>query len=248
MTRISLLMTLVFLSACSTPLSIHVPQGRFDLPENVGEDVISFSLSSTNSGYNISLSPDIAVFPVDTQNPTISTGSEIYEILPNILLDIGWGITKRVEIGASVAKGTGLYIKTQLLGRPQNEAKKRNFSLAVNLTGIQHEQSASESGASYDYKAIEWDAGLIAGYRIRDNMLLFGSVFQSQSDFSGGVTGGLFPGPYSGQHRQQGLTLGMHADVTKKLFVELEFIQSQIEVGQSSRSSNFTGFRVGYKW
>lgn len=251
---IPLLVFLLLISACSSPLSVHVPQGRFDLPENVGKGDFKASANYTFEDYEIVFSPDYEAIAVDTTNPLIvvdsaySPASAIMDVFPRLSFSLGYGLSDRFELGLNGAKGGALYLNAQLLGKPQPEATEGNVSLAVNLAWLHSEQSESANGASYKYEANGWDLGLIGGYRFSEKGLLFASLFRSQTDFSGKVSGGSVPGPFAGSYLQNGYSIGVHFNLTMHWYLDLEIIRSEISLGQTNKSENFEGFRLGYQW
>lgn len=244
------LLMVPFLGACSA--KIPISQDRFDIPEAVGAHNLTVSVGVAPQFYELELSPNYTTTMVNTTNPNILIGPKtLSDSISIFAFDVGYGVNDNFEIGVSSSKLQAVYFKYQLVGKPQSQAKKGNFSLAIIVAPLfaMHGDVQSVT-TSYDYSSAGVDLSALIGYRTADWVLVYGGSYFSKSHYAGTVRGGpVIPSyAYSGNYSTQGVTLGAHFNLNKRLYLSIERIWSQLHAGTSSYGNIFWGIRMGYRW
>lgn len=158
-----------------------LPINRLESPESLGAHASGqLELLGLRSGANLTDPP--------TQDaPDATTGAVADPRLGTSLLSpsLGaWGgISERFDVGIRLGPKAPLLLRGrwQFTGEPASRAAAGNFSFAaIGGFGLYRGSVAGQSGTSLD-------AGLIAGYRLADQHLLFGGPFFGMASV-GGVT------------------------------------------------------------
>jgi hypothetical protein len=248
--RFLIILAPLVLGGCtSVPAVINIPQGRFDVPETPGAKRASASLTYVGQEFGVEFSTDVANVAMNTTNPPILVRNAKSGFLGNgIALDIGYGLNDRFEVGFDMVRGLGVYAKYQLLGKPRSEAKRGNFSAALQVQADSLRQADTFNLASYDFSMTTTDLSVLGGFRPADNILVYGSYFQGAGSYSGSVSGGIFPGPYGGNMESTGYAAGVRFYFGDTTFFDVENVNTTLTVGQSRRTTSFIGARVGISY
>ncbi len=251
------LVVLLSVSACTTPITIPVPQGRFDIPETIGKEKIAVAFSSMPDAYNVTLTPDAGTIPVASVAPQIDIGPEdrgLFNPLAGFRFDASFGLSRRFEFGTAFWS-SGVYAKYQFLGKSQLKAKKGDVSLALVLKAQFPKNSAGSSGGfSYDLQGTGYDASVLGGYRVSDNSLFYAGVFKGNVRFSGSVydSGGNAIETFDGYYDTAGYVAGLHVKPGDHFFFGFEWVGSSLDFtdtgGSASKQGNFYGWRAGYNF
>jgi hypothetical protein len=122
------------------------------------------------------------------------------------------GLGERWDIGLryglpDVSLGVGG--KYQFLGEPRLRAKEGNFSLAGTLAPALYLVEAHTGGDTFDGNFWSLDTSLVAGYRLGDNVLVYGGPFYTYHALDSDVTVGGIDRGFSGNGNQFGVNLGL---------------------------------------
>ena len=192
-TIIQLIMSLTFITSCSTRIGVRTPSAQFISPESTGKGLAGEIdiFGALGPKANVEFSGDRVDNPLDTTDGDIPIKS---------ILGLGAtiGAVPRLDVIAVSpgSKHPNLYgLKYQILGDPRVSASKGNHSLAiVGLIGggkrIDLNDEAVEITPQNDEIEVELSttasrASLIYGYRRGEKSLLYTGVTYSTLKFSG---------------------------------------------------------------
>lgn len=256
---------LLLLSACNS-LYVRVPQSRMDSPEVIssgGDANPNFHLLT---GLTASRSIRV-VSDASSRPPTYGTP----ESVPESEVHIRGGIDyKRVEINLrsgvfASAVPWGVQVKYQFIGDGQNTAKKSNFSLAATLMYASGESKISgdqngllgPGGYKWNAKATNTttDYAIIAGYRVSDELLIYGGPFSAKYSMSGNIhddlsdngTSAAADYSLSASGAQSGFNLAAQLNLGTKGYLILEGVYSSLTWTNLKDVSEFrSGALVGF--
>lgn len=243
---------LMFASAALSagcPIRASLPASRMESPETHGERLALGADLAIQAGNSLEFSDDYNATPI-TDAPTyarsdlgLKTGGSI-------------GVARRIDLSLRGGLDTTnvLQAKLQLLGEPRRVARQGNFSLAI--TGGVGYEGARGSGTglidsntdSYALNSYVLDGSIIAGYRILDEVLIYGGPFAQRYgiDVTHELDGTRYD--YDGVTYQSGANLGFgysieHGRQTKlEILVEVAYAIS--ETGSSREGNAFLGIRA----
>lgn len=258
MTRMFLvLVVLLSVSACTTPITIPVPQGRFDVPETIGKKKIAVSFSVVRDAYNVTLTPDAGTVPVSSIAPQIAIepeGGGTFSLFGGLRFDASYGLSPRFEVGTA-SWNSGVYVKYQFLGKSQLKARKGDVSLALVMKAQFPKNSAGSSGGfSYNLQGTGYDASVLGGYRVSDNSLFYAGVFKGNVRFSGSVydSAGNSIESFDGYWDTAGYIAGLYVKPGDHFFFGFEWLSSSLDFtdtgGSANKQGNFYGWRAGYNF
>jgi len=233
------------LSGCA--LSLNMPTVRFESPEAQGTLGHGYVALGAAGGNDLTIIPDTTA-----SNPTEQTS---FSGSGNIPVMVGLGILDRLDIEGRLQgalNGTSvplLTAKYELIGAPRSRAKTGNFALAATLGGgaaseTQNDGNLGSTSAATDVHFWEFDSSLIAGYRIADNVMIYGGPFYSHYGFHGTDTqsggGAAAPLIFAGTANQSGINVGQAMDMGPvEIKAELAYAYA------TSEGANNSGVSVG---
>lgn len=237
----------VFVAGCA--ISTHLPANRMEIPETHGEALAFGADLAIEGGHSLEFSDDYTSTPV--------TDSPVYErSSAGVKLGGSLALMRRLDLGVRLGLGSNnvLQAKLQLLGEPRRATREGNFSLAV--TGGVGYAGARESGTgfaddqvdSYELNAYALDGAVIAGYRILDEVLVYGGPFVQRYEID--VTHELdgTRHDYGGATIQSGANLGFGYSIDTghltRLDILIEVVYAASETGSEQARNAFLGARV----
>jgi hypothetical protein len=252
------LLAIVALDGCHSTLKIYPL--RYESPEVIGQDehqaVISFN-PEQRVDVGIRSSADFSNPSITTEQPEEPPNFPDGITITNIpIFEIGYwardtlaylastadlasyaGINDSMDIYLDTQYGTPLLrAKYQMLGDPASRARAGNLSLAID-GGI--------GFAPFDgLKGLEqnaYDAALIGGYRITDNVLIYGGPFYSRYDYKDAN------GPSTARVESSGSNIGIRFSFDKKRSIYLEKSHSLVTAGASSHEDDFYGLSLEFR-
>lgn len=175
-------------------------QLRYESPEVVGKNERVMSIS-----FNPESKPRVAInSSADFTNPSITTAGpkpfpttkplsetnivEIFSFVGDVVgytvdnmdVNINYGLGDKAEFYVDTQHGNAYFRgKYQFIGMPANQAGQGNLSLALDFGYGQTESDVFTSISSNVY-----DAALIAGYRLQDDLLIYGGPYMTRIDIT----------------------------------------------------------------
>lgn len=231
-----------------------MPANRFESPEARGKTGLAhFDVLGVQGGYALGLSG----LPAKS-----NTQSDINATLDSAPLSLFSGATigiqKRAEAGFrfQTLGPLALHGKFQFLGNPESEANDGNFSVAATLTlGFTLNSNSDTSGLSFrtaNTTFLNYDGGLITGYRFNPSSLLYGGATYSNASYSGALTDSkqnTTLSEYSGSATQLSFHLGYQYDIADLYFkVELARASAKLPKMEESLAGYFPGVLVGLRF
>ncbi len=247
--RLSYLLLALTLSSCT--IAIKTPGNRFISPETKGK-LFDGDVAISYRGYTRS--------NLDTSG--VSAGSKINNALKNessqaLAAQGSLGFLDNLDIYIVAPDRSPIQagLKFQILGEPENKAKKGNHSLAVTMSyGRQTDSNDSDSdifdvGVSADVKSRVRDASVIYGYRMGDWSLVYSGISYSNYDFDGVITSS----NYLNAHFEYDTNvLGAHVGVmgmNERAFVKIEAaLQKTDWTHTQDNTYGLMGLQLGTKW
>ncbi|MHC4973654.1 MAG: hypothetical protein ACYTG3_15120 [Planctomycetota bacterium] len=130
------------------------------------------------------------------------------------MLDLGAsvGLGERWDIGLRQGLPDGSLAvggKYQFLGEPRVRAKQGNFSLAGTLAPALYLFNGETPGENFDGRFWSLDTSLIAGYRLGDNVMVYGGPYYTYHALDSDITVNGVERGFSGHGNQFGVNLGL---------------------------------------
>lgn len=193
-----LALILIF-NACSTPFRFVVPVLRFQSPEVNGPDK-NWSFTGGLESYNdVEITPSVSTTPIHNSPSTFRQrfldrgDDELTDALFNysyLHLNLGYR-PAAIPVEFFLTFPSTLGAKIQLLGANAEDAKAGNLSLAITgawaSRGVKGGTSITETPEpgfwEYTFEREIYDVSAILGYRIQDNILLYGGAFLYNSPY-----------------------------------------------------------------
>jgi hypothetical protein len=250
------ILALGLLPGCATEIKINQAVNRFDSPEVEGRRAkldIGAGIAGTNQ---FVVSPDIAAQPLVTDPVR-------YQREEGLRADGTIGISDRLDFSLKLSTNTPntIQFKYQLLGDPQNVAKKGNFAFAVSAAGgYEHDShdgdnqpvfdSSPTITAHFDQDVYVLDTAAIFGYRLVDELLLYTGAFYTKTMYSGTVdqtmNGGTSHFHYEGDAWQPGMNLGLEIDPGSWI-IRIEAAWAHARAGRQQTSEPQFGVFAAYR-
>ncbi len=171
----------VLCSACGTTDHIRLQGSRFDLPETLpaGQSMIAVEAAGSTE---VRLSPNYQLLPVDSDHPEFEAHTADAGLRASYALQPGLEIqlTTLPNLASSLQGYPAIKAKYQFRGADAANAKAGNYSLAGSLgLGFAEDKSTTSTNPGYaNYaQALMLDLAGIAGYRLQDDLLLYGGAF-----------------------------------------------------------------------
>lgn len=239
------------LTSCAS--QFQMPANRFESPEARGKSGLAHvDALGLQGGYALGLSA----------LPSAGAASDVNATLTSAPLSIfsgaSIGIAKRAEAGFRFQTLGPLAIhgKYQFIGAPESEANDGNFSVAATLKfGFTLNSNSTVTGLSFqnaNTTFLNYDGGIVAGYRINPTSLVYGGATYTNASFSGMVVdskSGATLSQYSGSGTQVSFHLGYQYDVADFYFKgELARGSAKLEKMEESLTGYFPGVLVGLRF
>jgi hypothetical protein len=237
----------VFVAGCA--ISTTLPASRMEMPETHGEAMALGADLAVEGGHSLEFSDDYTFTPI-TDSPVPERSSLGYKMGGSLAL------AKRLDVGVRGGFGSSnmLRAKLQLLGEPRRATRQGNFSLAV--TGAVGYDGSRGSGTgfgdsevdSYALNAYALDGAVIAGYRILDEVLVYGGAFAQwyEIDVTHELDGMRYD--YDGNALQSGANLGFGYSIDTgrrtRLDILIEVVYAASETGSNQARNAFLGVRA----
>lgn len=246
--------SLVLVTLCSCASQFQMPANRFESPEARGKTGFAhFDVLGVQGGYALGLS----AYPSSS-----STQSDVNATLDSAPLSLFSGATigilKRAEAGFrfQTLGPLALHGKYQFIGNPESEANDGNFSVAATLTfGFTLNSSSTVVGTSLrnaNTSYLNYDGGLISGYRFNPSHLIYGGATYSNASYSGSLTdskSNATLSQYSGSGTQISFHLGYQYDVADLYFkLEVARASAKLPKMEESLTGYFPGVSVGLRF
>jgi hypothetical protein len=215
------LCALLLLAGCAAQIEQKMKTAVLLSPESQGESRISAG-AGYQSAPMVTITENVKRTPPDRSRTII-------EQQERIMLHGAAGVTDWLDLHLDPA--SWLNAKAQLVGEPFTRAAKGNISLSV-LGSIWLENDKGESDSfnaanqpdvSYEKKAVALRAGLLAGYRVTDLLLLYGGVTHQRHRYHGtyDILGGA-KGSFAGFATANSVNLGFEVSLNKDFVIRLE--------------------------
>lgn len=242
------------LALCSCASQFQMPANRFESPEVRGKTGLAhFDVLGVQGGYALGLSS----LPAKS-----NTQSDINATLDSAPLSLFSGATigilKRAEAGFrfQTLGPLALHGKFQFIGNPESEANDGNFSVAAVATiGFTLNSSSNPSGSSFqnaNTSFLNYDGGLVTGYRFNPSSLIYLGATYSSASYSGSLTDSktnVTLSEYSGSATQLSFHLGYQYDIADLYFkVELARASATIPKLKDSLTGFFPGILLGLRF
>lgn len=239
--------SLLVFSGCV--ISFNMLANRYESPETRGSRFKADAQIFLKGGHEVKLTDDSTSTAANTAGPTLIRSNANLGGMGSLSLadslDIGLELTRKSP--------AALRAKFQILGDPSSSAKAGNFSLAVTLA-LGHQKWDDEdvsgtvvNGVTYKYNITGTlvDAALISGYRLSDEMLVYGGFFTSKISYKGSQDIGspITQNSFTGSAKNAGLNAGMMFGSSP--YIKGEVAIAKTTVGTSEKSSGFLGVSVG---
>lgn len=191
----------LLLNACSTPFRIVVPALRFESPEISGPDEnLEATFGLQNYNY-VELTPSVQTIPIHSSPSTLRQRfmADEDDPLDEILLGFAYVYFNvgfrpaAIPVEFSFTFPSTFNAKFQILGDNAQDAKSGNFSIAVTgawatrgTTGgsISEDETPEPGYYQYEFSRNIYDVSAIIGYRVTDNVLLYGGPFLFHTPYS----------------------------------------------------------------
>lgn len=240
-----------FLASCAS--QFQMPANRFESPEVRGKSGLAHvDALGIQGGYALGLSALPAPGAASDVNATLTSAPL------SLFSGATIGIKRRMEAGFrfQTLGPLALHGKYQFLGDPESEAKDGNFSIAAKVTvGFTLNSSSSLAGSSLtnaNTTFLNYDGGLIAGYRFNSVSLIYGGATFSNASYSGSVTNAksnAILSQYSGSGSQTSFHLGYQYDMADLYFkFELARASAKLPKMKESLTGYFPGILVGLRF
>ena len=248
-----LILLLILISGCTTPLRLNISQSRYDLPEVVGDSDTALEFGILYDEYAVTFTEDAENIPVETDTPLVDkvdpdsyAGSDTFW-----KFGIYHGFTEWLELSYKLDVYHTFGSKIQLLGEPRSKSKKGNYSAAVTLSFSATQTEDDENGnTDASVESRFQDYALLLGYRPHDRALLYTSVFRTRYDYNIEIEPLAINGNrerFSGDVDVNGYAVGFNYDFTDTFFITIELLKSTLETGSVELDESFYGINFGIK-
>lgn len=170
------------LGACSERVLIYRDVLHYSLPESEGARTVTWNLQS-NGGHLLRFEADPALgeFNLDYVEHEIFSGEPEFAFT--------YAPSRRLDLAVNIGPETGIggKLKFQLLGKDQAHAAAGDASLALSAGVSYQKDSAGGYGSSLSMTVYYLDAGLSAGVRLADRVLLYGGAYYCNANYSGDI-------------------------------------------------------------
>jgi len=190
------------LAGCVIDYQMRV--NRFISPEAQGRLGAGQVATSLPDAHDVDL---VAGLPVGEIDPARFDGTtRLFDLSAAVGLGERWDLAVRQGFpDASFGVGG----KYQFLGEPRLRAKEGNFSLAGTLAPGLYLFEANYGDDNIDGLIWSVDTSLVAGYRLADNVLIYGGPFYAYHALDSDITVNNFERGLSGHGNQFGANLGV---------------------------------------
>lgn len=231
------LCALLLLAGCAAQIEQKMKTAILLSPESQGESRIAVG-AGYQSAPMVTITDDVKRNPPDRSRTII-------EQQERIMLHGAAGVTDWLDLHLDPA--SWLNAKVQLIGEPFTRAAKGNISLSV-LCSLWLENDKGESDrftannqpdVTYEKKSVALRAGLLAGYRATDLLLLYAGVSHQRHRYHGtfDIVSGT-KGAFAGYSTANSAHLGFEVSLNKDFVIRLEDAYSVAQVKAFSAKSS----------
>lgn len=223
------LCALLLLAGCAAQIEQKMKTAILLSPESQGESRIAVG-AGYQSAPLVTITENVKRDPPDRARTFI-------EQQEKIMLHGAAGVTDWLDLHLDPA--SWFNAKAQLVGEPFSRAEKGNISLSV-LGSIWLESDKGESerlssntppDVTYEKRAIALRAGLLAGYRVSDMLLLYGGITHQRHRYHGtfDILGGT-KGSFAGFSTANSVNAGFEVSLKKDFVIRVEDAYSVAKV------------------
>jgi hypothetical protein len=234
-------LALISLTLALTGCSIvaKTPMTRFESPEAIGEQWAPEAQLAYQGRNEVALTPNFSTRAPSLDNPSVETPGH------RIVAIGALGLFERLDISASLPESR-FGLKYQFLGNPFASAEKGNFS-ASGYGGIASlKEEEAQGGLYYQLRELQYDLGLVFGYRADHHVLLYSGPFMIWDKMKTNyrTTAGGATTSQEASSRAYGLNLGIQFN-KDKAFLRLEGAGMKTRLGNAYTGRGTYGGSVG---
>lgn len=200
--RLAALLQVALLAGCIVDYQMRV--NRFISPEAQGRPGAGQAQASYVGAHEL--------FVIDTFSLARIPPAEFDGTTRMLDVSAAVGLGERWDIGIRQGfpdASLGVGGKYQFLGEPRLRAKEGNFSLAGTLAPALYLFEAYTGPDTIDGQVWSLDTSLVAGYRLGDNVMVYGGPFYAYHALDSDVTVNGIERGFSGHGNQFGANLGL---------------------------------------
>lgn len=246
MKKLLLAFAALALSACS--ITTRTPMTRFESPEAQGETLRGEVVSGLQARNEIQITPDYT-----RQGPSLDNAS-VEDPAYRLYAHGAVGLGERVDVSFS-GLTSRFGAKVQVLGDPRTTAAPGNFPVAVYGGVSWSKENETNTGTyannmvtnyrSYELKELQYDIGLLFGYRIAKQLLIYGGPFVVWDKINASYYGVNGAGSVRGTARVYNFNFGWQTNFTPDWTMRFEVAGSLSDIRRTKSGRGGLGVVSG---